>query len=184
MYSGRALAKLKIIGARNIILALLARRSGGINKADIARYVSKYLLKNLWKFRQALIASIMRLSGLVTPPPLKISWDPGHRNASTGPGFPAMTSSSDLPHLVLTTACLPEIGDGRKFCHNGPSCKPTVVQLPDRLFRVVLTTELENIIQTYVVIKCINHPSYWSMSDPEWHNDRMRWWDNTENDHS
>lgn len=48
-----------------------------------------------------------------------------------------------LPHFILATACLAEIGNGRKLSINRPTAKPTIVQIIDCLFRILLPAKLD-----------------------------------------
>ena len=48
-----------------------------------------------------------------------------------------------LSHLVLAAAGLPEVGDGGELGVDRPSAEPAVVELLDRLLRVLLLSELD-----------------------------------------
>lgn len=52
--------------------------------------------------------------------------------------------TSHSPHFVLTAAGFPEVGDGRQLCMDGLAVEPAVVQVHDRLLRILLTAELHS----------------------------------------
>lgn len=56
----------------------------------------------------------------------------------------AETRTSTLPHLVLSTAGLPEISDGTQLGVNGTAAEPTVVQIVHGPFRVFLAAKLQS----------------------------------------
>jgi len=49
-----------------------------------------------------------------------------------------------IPHLVLATAGLPEVCDGRELGVDGLGVEPAVIQIHHSLLCILLTTKLQN----------------------------------------
>lgn len=100
--------------------------------------------------RRRRAASGFPLAGLLTPAVQLSSqfsrdWLEVHEVAEAPP--------CTLAHLVLATASLPEVGDGREFGVDRATVEPAVVQVGDRLLRVLFIPELN----VYVANKMVAH---------------------------
>lgn len=58
--------------------------------------------------------------------------------------FPPAHASADSPHLVLATTSFPEVSDRGELCVNGLTVEPTVVEVHDCFFSILLSAELRD----------------------------------------